>query len=265
MTSDLPALIAKRFIQRRDVKAVQFSNGAWSPDRELKDKSRHGLGFKKKHLDAHLSGEATYGHYLIDGDNRARVFALDIDLEKAGTWIENGPEAQPILHECNPREIWGDRAALGAREWYKYQMKMLATMFAKVITADMELPCAAAYSGSKGIHIYGFLGDSPALAAHEGALLAIDLIDQFEPLRGKVFFKHRNQDPVTGYPSFSVEAFPKQPSLDGKDLGNLMRLPLGKNLKSKDPTFFIDLTSPMGVMSPHPDPIRLLESGNPFE
>jgi len=263
--SDLPALIAKRFIQRRDVKAVQFSSGAWSPDRELRDKSQHGLGFKMSHLSAHISGEATYGHYLIDKNDRARVFALDIDLEKQGYWVENGPECEPIVHEGYPRELWLDRKALGAREWYKYQMKMLATMFCRVIMKDMELPCAAAYSGSKGVHVYGFMGDAPALQVHEGALLAIDTLDQFEPLRGKVFFQHRNQDPVSGYPSFSVEAFPKQSSLDGKDLGNLLRLPLGRNLKSSDPTFFLDLTSPMGVMSPHPDPIRLLESGNPFE
>lgn len=265
MTPDLASLVALRFIQRRDVKAVQFSNGAWSPDRELKDKSKHGLGFKKRHLDAHIAGEATYGHYLIDDENRCRVFALDIDLEQTGSWIENGPECQPIIHAAHPRELWADRTALGARQWYKYQMKMLATMFARVITKDIGVPCAAAYSGSKGIHVYGFLGDSPASAAYEGALLAVDQLDQFEPLRGKVFFRHRNPDPVSGYPSFSVEVFPKQSSLDGKDLGNLMRLPLGKNLKSKDPTFFLDLTSPMGMMSPHPDPIRLLESGNPFE
>jgi hypothetical protein len=59
--------------------------------------------------------------------------------------------------------------------------------------------------------------------------------------------------------------FPKQDSLAGKDLGNLMRLPLGRNLKNpKDPTFFIDMTTPMGVMSPI-DPVYALTTETPWK
>lgn len=293
--STLETLIAQRFIQRRDVKAVQIDFptktlkvGDWIPDRSFRDQSRHGLGFKMSHLRSHLAGDATYGHYLIDSDNRCRVFCLDIDLEKKGSYVEIPPrssidpwksdeeyedswsvhtvsfeEDDPDPHpDC--RDMWLDRSETVARGWWKMQMKMLASKFAMIITKELEIPCAAAYSGSKGVHVYGFLGDSTAQSAHEAAILAIDLVDEFEPLRGKVFFKHKNQDPISGYPSFSVEIFPKQATLKKKDLGNLLRLPLGRNLKSTDPTFFLDLTTPMGVFNPHPDPVRLLETGEPF-
>lgn len=278
MSNPLVPLFAKRFVQRRDVKAVQFTSGAYSPDRELRSLGSHGpLGFKVEHLEAHLAGTATYGHYLLDTDDQARVFAFDIDLEKVGTWCDIPPfegvdpsisdedyEKLVTTHECNPRELWSDRSALGARKWYKMQMGLLARNFAKVITKDLELPCAAAYSGNKGIHVYGFTGPMPAVEVRAAAHLALGIMDEWDPKRGNNFFQHRVSDPMIGYPSFSVEIYPKQDSLGGKDLGNLMRLPMGRNLKSSDPCFFLDLTTPAGVMAPHPDPVRLLESGDPW-
>lgn len=288
MSQELANLIARRFIQRRDVKAVQFNSGAYIPDRELKRLSSHGpLGFKGRHLLAHLNGEATYGHYLLDQDSNARLFAFDIDLEKSkldadgnvishgGAWVELPPyealdpnisnedfDARVAAHSCNPREIWQDRRAKQARAWYKFQMGMLARKFAKVITSDLGLPCAAAYSGAKGIHVYGFMEPQPAKQVREAALFVLDIMDEWTPLRGQHFFKHKVESPHLGYPSFSVETFPKQDSLDNKDLGNLMRLPLGRNLKTSDPTFFLDLTTPPTVMKPHANPVQLLETGD---
>ena len=83
MSQELIGLIAKRFIQRRDVKAVQFASGAYIPDHKLEHLGQHApLGFGVSQLEAHLTGKASYGHYLIDANNQARMFALDIDLEK---------------------------------------------------------------------------------------------------------------------------------------------------------------------------------------
>lgn len=271
-SNDLVTLIAKRFIQRRDVKAVQFESGAYIPDRELKYPKQHApLGFKGRHLQAHLDGTATYGHYLLDQNSKCRLFAFDIDLLPKGSYVtcpdvetEEEWEEQSRVVECNPREAWMDRRNKDARDWYKLQMGMLARKLTSVITGQLELPCAAAYSGHKGIHVYGFTGPVPAKEAREGALLVLDILGEFELLKGKHFFKHKNNDPFMGYPSFSIETFPKQDGLDGKDLGNLMRLPLGRHLESKDPTFFLDLTTPPGVMKPHSDPTKLLESGDPY-
>lgn len=266
-------------------------SGAYVPDRELKYIGSHGpLGWQMEHLGAHLEGRATYGHYLLDADDTARLFAFDIDLERSkydkdgnleyhtGSWAKLPSDIGSIPpdisdedftalmspQECDARLIWLDRTQAEARNWIKFQMGALARKLSSVISKELGLPTAAAYSGNKGIHVYGFTGPMPAKEVREAALLALDLTDEWKIHKGQHFFKHKNQDPILGYPNFSLETFPKQDSLQGKDLGNLLRLPLGRNQKTTDPTFFLDLRTPVGVMQPHPDPLALLESGDPY-
>lgn len=279
MSKELAKLIAKRFIQRRDIKAVQFSNGAYSPDRELKHLDPYGPhGFKLSHLIDHLEKRHTYGHYLLDSDSNCRLFCLDIDMEKEGFYIDLPPynvmgeditekEFQKLYQPipCNPREMWADRRNAAARNWLKFQMKMLGMKLAGVIRNELNLDCAVAYSGSKGIHVYGFTGMLPAIEVRAAAMLVMEILDsEFKLHRGESIFKHRNPDPYHGYQNFSIEVYPKQESLENKDLGNLLRLPLGRNQKSSDPTFFLDLTTPVADFVPHKDPIALLETGQPF-
>lgn len=277
MNLELAQMIGERFIQRTDVKAIQFSSGAYVPDNfpDLKNPSLHQpLGWLGRHVLAHVEGKRTYGNYMLDQSNLTKFFAFDIDLEKKGTWVEfphwedgitdEAFDSGTKIHLCNPRELWADRTAVGARSWFKWQMSQLAHMFCSVIRNELKLPCAAAYSGSKGIHVYGFTGPIPAQEAREGALLVLDILAQFEPLRGENFFRHR-MGGVMGFPSFSVEVFPKQSTIENKDgYGNLMRLPLGRNLKSTDPTFFLDLSAPLAQLKPHPNPVKLLTTGEPY-
>jgi hypothetical protein len=304
LSKEIAKLLAKNFIQRKDVKAVQLSSaggglsqGDWFPDTRIKrDNSPHlPVGFNMEHLLAHLSGERTYGHYMLDDDSKCKVFAFDIDLEKGGTYItlpdwnalpfefyDNEVKQEQWFHEnstqtvvegksdLNLRDIWMSRKRehQAARTWFKYQMKHLAHILANKVV-ELEIPCAVAYSGSKGVHVYGFTGltgVAEAKECREAAMLALDMTDEFEPLRGQHFFKHKNDDPVHGFSNFSVEVFPKQDTLDGKNLGNLMRLPLGTNWKNpKDPTFFLDMTTALGDFRPHSDPVKLLTEGNPFK
>lgn len=304
MSHELAGLFARRFIQRRDVKAVQLAGplgalnkGDWIPDRKFREPNPHApLGFKMSHLVSHIAGENTYGHYLLDSDSKCRLFAFDIDLEKTNPsrrpkQLNNGlqgsyvkmpdwkdlpadlsPEAQEewattamiVTNGADPRDLWADRREKEARAWYKLQMKELAAKFIKIIQTDLDLPCAVAYSGSKGIHVYGFTGPLPADEVRAGAELVLKLSGEFESFRGQNFWRHKNPNPIHGYPSFSIEVFPKQGSVDTNGLGNLMRLPLGKNHKSSDPTFFLDMNKPMMDFSPHPDPVKLLETGDPF-
>lgn len=269
MSNDLAVLYAKRFIQRRDVKAVQFASGAWSPDRELKNLGGFApLGFKMEHLEQHLAGTHTYGHYLLDDDSNCRMFAFDLDLEKEGWYIDlvdpwQSVDEQGHAFPCNPRETWLDRAS-PARPWIKTQMGVLGRKLCSQIMSELDIPCAAAYSGSKGIHVYGFTGEMPASDVRKAANYVLSSTDDWELYRGQNFFRHKLRDPEMGYPNFSLEVFPKQDSLDGKDLGNLMRLPMGRNLKSPDPCFFLDFTGPIGSLQPHKDPVSLLNSGNPY-
>lgn len=280
LSDELAALFAKRFIQRRDIKAVQFSSGKWSPDRELKnrntqqpDPGRYGpVGFKMDHLRQHLAGTHTYGHYLLDNDSMCRMFAFDLDLEKEKFDPETGERlvgwwspmtAEGGIVECDPRAEWADRAS-EARPWLKTQMSILARKLIRNIQELTGLPCCAAYSGSKGVHVYGFTGPLPASQVHAAAVYVLEASTDWELFRGKHFFRYKLRDPELGFPNFSLEVFPKQDNLDGKDLGNLMRLPLGRNQKSPDPCFFLDLNTPVGVLAPHSNPALLLDSGNPF-
>lgn len=274
MSKELAKLFASRFIQRPDVKAVQLERdagtlhqGDWFPDNRIDPAKRPNSphlprGFKMEHLVAHIAGQRTYGHYLLSPENLCKVFVFDIDLDKTGTWVSM--DAEQVHENVNPRELWADRRAGEARNWYKYQMKVLGHKLAKQIR-ELGIDCAVAYSGSKGIHVYGMTGSLPAQEVREAAMLVLDLIDEFDPERGKNFFRHRNDDPVHGFQNFSIEVFPKQDTLDGKSLGNLVRLPLGTNFKNpKDPTFFLDMTAPIAQFKPHPDPVALLTSGECF-
>lgn len=283
MSRDLAKLFASRFITRSDVKAVQLDRaggglgpGDWFPDtrvnRERRPNSPHlPVGFNMDHLLAHVSGTRTYGHYLLGQDSTCKVFAFDIDLKKqtkdwSGTWVDVQQDADAIHSGISPLDLWLDRskAAAPARKWYKYQMKMLAHRLASEIVA-LGADCAVAYSGHKGVHVYGFTDRMPASEVREGAVLVLDRLDEFKAVRGKNFWEHKNDDPIHGFQNFSIEVFPKQVSLEKNGLGNLMRLPLGVNHKApKDPTFFLDMTAPLGQFTPHSDPVTLLKKGNPF-
>jgi hypothetical protein len=278
LSDALANLIAKNFIARSDVKAIQYSNGAYSPHQEYNPVSHKHDGpripWRREDLNSHLSGTQTFGHYLLNPDSRCKLFAFDVDFEKndkdiVGLWPDVcstpdicSEDCEPKIYEFDPREAWLDRSH-PSRTWQKYQLKMVASVLMKAIYEDLELPCAAAYSGGKGVHVYAFTGLISAADAREGARIVLDTVGGWEPSRGYNFFRSINRDPVTGYPNLSIEVFPKQNSLAGKDLGNLMRIPLGRNQNSKDPTFFIDMRTPMGEMKPA-DPIWSLTTTDPW-
>jgi hypothetical protein len=292
LSKELAGLLAKRFIARPDVKAIQLDRdaghmkqGDWFPDIKIDPAKRPNSphlphGFKMSHLLAHLEGTATYGHYMLSTDSMCKMFAFDIDLWQAtdpatgelipayypqGVFAEM--EKRPLVAVNDLRSAWQSRSKEHAefRHHTKWQLKMLAHMLTSK-TVELDIDCAVAYSGSKGVHVYGFMPEpTPAAEVRAAALLVMEMTDEFEVFKGKHFFRHKNQDPTSGFPNFSIEVFPKQDTLEGKDLGNLMRLPLGKNQKNpKDPTFFLDMTSPIGQFKPVVDPVNLLTTGNPF-
>lgn len=282
MSNELEDLFASKFIARPDVKAHQYSTssqtGIWAPHVQWNHETRKYDGpripWRREDLKAHLEGTSTYGHYLLSTDSRCKLFAFDVDLEKAGyiptvsyqTSDEDQWKASFVHYDGknhNLRDAWLDRAN-PARDFMKLQFKEIAHMLLKGIVEELGLPCVAAYSGSKGFHVYGFTGLVDASEARLGAQIVLDSLGCFRPLRGDNFFTHKDSDPIEGYGNLSIEVFPKQDSLDGKDLGNLMRLPLGRNLKSpNEPTFFIDMTSPLGDLVPM-DPVTALQIENPW-
>lgn len=263
MSNSLTDLFASRFIARRDVKAVQLSSGGYNPIRER---------WQRADLEAHLAKTITFGHYLLDTDDTTKLFCFDIDLKKQGYLPVNiwDPTSDYLgtFQPADVRAAWADHQN-PHRPYLKYCMRLIAHLFAERITSYLEIPVAVAYSGSKGIHVYGFTGRVPANDARDGAQIVIDSIGRFELERGESLYTLKPypdgtllaEDPFI---NFSVEIYPKQTTLADKDLGNLLRLPLGRNTKSEDPTFFMDMTAPLVLMKPV-DPEWALTTSNPWK
>lgn len=262
-------LLASKFIARPDVKAIQRSNGDYNPI----DKP-----FSRNDIEAHLRGEVTYGHYLLNTDSQCKLFVFDIDLDK---WDKIHPENNEYLrapsetdsdgvwrnfNPVDPRVVWMDRSKRVERAYFKYQLRMMGQQLASYASKELEIPVACAYTGAKGLHVYGFTGLMPASDVRDGANLVVEAMDCFAQHRGNNFYKHKSVDSgdafdhLNSYQCMTLEVFPKQVTLDGKGYGNLCRLPLGKNLKNQqDPTFFLDFRANFGEQCFTPrDPVDAL-------
>lgn len=260
-------LILDAFVQRRDVYALQNPDGSYRPiHQELTEQI----------VQRHLDGQITIGHYTADPHGLTRVLAFDVDLETEGTWTRYPlPEQYPALagdeldrwmaSHCQniayaPREAWRDRTH-PSRGFVKYMLRQVSEALAYGLRTELGLHTAIAYSGSKGVHVYGFTDPVDVAEARAGCELALDaagalLGGTFELHRGKNFYKLYS-GPAWG-DSFAVEIFPKQSSMEGRKLGNLMRLPLGVNLKNPaDPCFFIDRTTAYTHLDPAPAEVAL--------
>lgn len=257
------------FIQRRDAKAVQQPNGDYYPvRRRTSDPNQKGplIPLTLQDVQDHLDKKITYGHYLLDSANMCRVLAFDIDLNKTGFY-----PAKPTVDgnsegvEFKPMEYWMSRHPGFPRDWIKYQFRWISEMIAQEIRRQLDLPALITYSGSKGVHVYALTGPITGEQARDGIDIILDGLGFFVPIRGRNFFRHENTDPVHGFPNFTIEVFPKQKSVTDKQerLGNLMRLPLGRNRKTKDPTFFVDCRAPYHQLVPL-DPYVALTTLDPW-
>jgi hypothetical protein len=269
----LEDLLASKFIQRRDVKSQQTHNGAYYPVTEGRDGPY--IPWSRDDLTDHLTGKKSYGHYLVDKDGNAKLFAFDIDLtkwsEKSGrvapAWLAIDEEGFTVTGEpkpLQPREAWNHpKAPPELRRFLISQLRGIAEKLATVTLDVLNVPVAVSYSGGKGLHVYGLTGTAPAQDLRSAAMEVISFAGCFEPLRGKNFYRHVDESPRTGFPCIDVEVFPKQDDLDGKDLGNLMRLPLGTHAKSRQEAYFLDLSSPIDELKVA-EPVPALERGNPW-
>lgn len=222
-------LIGKRFISHGDNYAEQHSNGSYGPiDGPL----------TRPTLAAHLQGVRSYGHYLVSKqDDCVKLVAFDLDLRNEPVEIDG--------HVCEcPRIALADLEHPD-REILVLQLRMLAHHFSyrmRDIAADekLQMKVGAAFSGSKGIHVYGWFRERyPAGKAirfghtvlasfkHRGSL-------EFITVRGKSTFRNE-----LGFSAVDIEIYPKQRSVQDKTHGNLMRLPLGKNRKTNGDSFFL--------------------------
>lgn len=235
---DVARALASRFICRRDAKAVQHRNGSYAP---VRDAEGNLSPWTAGDLRKHLVGDATYGHYLVSKNNTAKLFAFDIDLDK-----------ESIGNNWSPRDVWSGPESEQKR-CYRKQLRALSEGLAWRAKRLIGIDMAVAYSGSKGVHVYGFTGEMDAAEVRQVALEFLGTF-VFRQVNGSNFWKHDY-----AYPDLTIEVFPKQASISGDGFGNLMRLPLGRNAKGGQ-SFFIDSTAPIDQMLPM-DPLEALLKG----
>jgi len=259
METSIASLFAKHFIARPDVKAEQTSTGAYHPVQTR---------FTKEDINNHLARKVSYGHYLINPEtNNCKLFAFDIDFETKGILpVEFDSDGVPgeVTQIGNPRELWRNRSYAG-RHFLKQHLMTVAEKIASTVHKQLEVPVAIAYSGYKGVHVYCLTGNISAEKAREGAKLVMDLCNA-SILHGKNFYSIDCLWDDEIAKNISIEIFPKQDKVESTHFGNLMRLPLGRNFKSNDPTFFIDLTSSAGNMTPvsPSEIVQYIKNGDPW-
>jgi hypothetical protein len=258
-SSNIAKLLAGNFIERRDAKAIQSDTGAYQPHRsgpQPRYADRPLAPFDLPSLVAHVEGTQTFGHFLIKPDTQtARCFVFDIDLNESSTYHD--PELN-LDAEINPREEWMKDTT--CKRDLALQLFAMADGLAKRTVELVGCKVMVAYSGNKGLHVLGCTGPgTPAAECRGLAMMVLDSLKCFEPLKGKNFYKHQ-----TGYPSLEVEIYPKQEEVRADGFGNLIRLPLGINRKNPNKNnkgFFLRMDVPFGKFAID-DPVETLERGS---
>lgn len=270
MADELAILLGKRFIERRDVKAHQFPDGTgWAPDR---NKDGQNLKWSMTDLRDHIDGKRTMGHYLVSPEGNTKLFAFDIDLKKSGwtmpIWLDEAQNEHMTdldTRECNPREVWLDVNDPG-RTFLTIQLRCVADPIARRVHDLFDIPVAIATSGCKGLHVYGFTDTIHADQARAAAITVLesfaapDGTPWFVPVRGTNFYGRPDQERT----NIEIEVFPKQDSLDNKEFGNLMGLPLGIHRKTGARKRFITSNASYEKLVAK-DPIAVLEGELPWE
>ena len=251
-------LLASNFIERRDVKAIQMPNGDYFPHRigpQKEWKERPLVPFDLASLVAHVDGTQTFGHYLVKPEGEtARCFVFDIDFIK-----EDSPYHDPDLNldaTINPREVWSGPTTTCKKD-LALQLTAMADGLAVRTHRLLSCKTMVAYSGNKGMHVIAcFDPGTSASTVRAAAQTILETAGCFEPAKGNNFWKHS-----TGYPSLEIEVFPKQDAVKEGSYGNLVRLPLGINLKSGKPGWFLKVDADYGKFVKD-DPLTVLEHGS---
>ncbi len=147
----------------------------------------------------HLRGNRTYGIYLLDQDSRAWVGVIDVDLVPA----------------FRGRKLTRDEYDRRTRE-ETYLVERLSEL-----SSEEGLPCVAEFTGGKGYHFWYPFEEAAPAASVRAALRALAA-----KIEGDLS-------------CFQIEVFPKQDTLSGKGLGNLVKLPLGVHRGTGKPSFFL--------------------------
>jgi len=150
-------------------------------------------------VEEHLSGRKTYGIYILRSDSKVNLAVIDADLNQG----------------FRNRRLTSEDKNLIRRE--------RAYLFSRIdeLARQRGLYPLAEFSGSKGYHFWFFFANPcPSKVARR---LVGDISAQL------------SKDLTT----FHLEVFPKQDSISGKGLGNLVKLPLGIHRLTGKRSYFL--------------------------
>jgi hypothetical protein len=215
LDENIAKLFASKFIARHDIKAIQRANGEYNPVNSK---------ITKTDLLDHLSGRHTYGHYLLSPEGECKVLVFDIDLVGSNrvptglvptTMDDMGKFDNFVPMNC--REVWRDRSRKVERAFLKVQLRSVANQLTRLITDVLEIPAAVAYTGAKGLHVYGFTGRMPARDVRYAGEIVIAEHGKLEPDLGNHSFKFKKEYDEWGNQSCATSAWqePKEP--EGSD------------------------------------------------
>ena len=245
--AEIARLMGSQLIERRDAKAVQKPNGAYNPVREdMRNTDSPLVGWHVNDIIDHVQGKTTYGPYLVKPEtNTVRCVAFDIDI-RAKARPEAGEE--PIFFggvEIDPRAIWLSDEKTEVRADIGRQLLAMTYGLGIYVKKILDTKVLFSYSGSKGAHVIAVLDEgTPAMDARDAARRVLDATGVIMEEHGDNFFKH-----VDSFPALQIELFPKQDEVTTDSFGNLMRLPLGVNRKTRKSGMFMMISQDLKVKS----------------
>ena len=246
MVREAAALMGQLFINRRDAKAVYRpdfrGNWHWTCIPE---------SFTMGDFQMHLTGMQCFGTYLLNTDNTVKFMAFDIDAKKESRYWRlydvdqiNSLEEQGYGFDMDLQFGLFEAAlhdpSLDAHRWVRTLLLGAVRDICKAVRQELEMVPMTVITGG-GAHV---LVPFPApVPAADARLVGNDLVSRLPAVvrLNKMFWGYGPMGEMT------IEVFPKQDTLDGKDYGNLIRLPYGWHHEAEVRTFSID---PESVTSP---------------
>ena len=199
------SMILKRELMERYLELFSGREDIFA--RQWADRAEHKAGYVPvrhamglKDVEDHLQGRKTYGIYLLNSRSRVRLGVIDVD----------------IVPGLRTGKLTSEKKTLLKRE-RAYLMSRIGEA-----SAALNLKPLVEFSGYKGYHFWYFFSEP------------------VEAGRVKSILKQIAEPVARDLTAFDLEVFPKQNTLSGKGLGNLVKLPLGIHRFTGKPSFFLE-------------------------
>lgn len=253
MVKEAASLMGDLLIHNRESKAVfrPDHTGKWHWT-AIKEK------FTMQDFVNHLTGNHCLGTYLLAPDSTVKFLAFDLDVRKQGKYyvvrdLEEIEALEAAGHYAEtatpqPQGVFDPDLAEGNLEaalhevsdpafrWVRIVLWEAIQSITRQVKANLDLPELTIITGG-GAHIFVPLPEPMPAADARSAGIEIMASLPNAKQRNEIFFDYGT------FQELSIEVFPKQDSIEGKNFGNLIRLPFGWHYEAGIRTFAVDPSS----------------------